>query len=113
RLNRSEPRPWIAVGLRSAGVICLALALAEPQLRQPNDRVTVLFVVDRSQSIPEELVDDPGGKKDQREQRIRRFINNAVARRGAWPRPGRPHRFRPPAASGTAAQRRAALQLAG
>jgi hypothetical protein len=84
RLNRSEPRPWLAVGLRSAGVLCLSLALAEPQLRQPNDRITVLFVVDRSQSIPEELVDDPGGgKKDQREQRVRRFINNAVARRGA------------------------------
>ncbi|HEY7425562.1 MAG TPA: vWA domain-containing protein, partial [Gemmataceae bacterium] len=84
RLNRSEFRPWIAVGLRSAGVLCLSLALAEPQLSQPNDRVTVLFVVDRSQSIPEELVDNPGGgKKDQREQRIRRFINNAVARRGA------------------------------
>jgi Mg-chelatase subunit ChlD len=86
RLNRSEPRPWIAVILRSAGVICLSLALAEPQLRQPNDHVTVLFVVDRSQSIPEELVDDPsgkGGKIDQRERRIRQFINSAVARRGA------------------------------
>ncbi len=84
RLNRSEPRPWVAVGLRSAGVICLALALAEPQLRQPNDHVTVLFVVDRSQSIPEEMVDDPGGgKKDQRERRIRDFINSAVAQRGA------------------------------
>jgi Mg-chelatase subunit ChlD len=83
RLNRSEPRPWLAVGLRSAGVICMALALAEPQLRQPNDHVTVLFVVDRSKSIPEELVDDPGGgKKDQRERRIRQFINNAVAQRG-------------------------------
>ncbi len=84
RLNRSEPRPWIAVGLRSAGVICLSLALAEPQLRQPNHRVTVLFVVDRSLSIPEELVDDlGGGKKDQRERRIRDFINSAVAQRGA------------------------------
>ncbi len=86
RLNRSEPRPWIALGLRSAGVICLSLALAEPQLRQPNDHVTVLFVVDRSQSIPEELVDDPsgkGGKIDQRERRIRQFINATVGRRGA------------------------------
>jgi hypothetical protein len=83
RLNRSEPRPWIAVGLRSGGVICLSLALAEPQLRQPNDRVTVLFVVDRSLSIPEDLVEQPGGgKKDQRERRIRDFINNAVAQRG-------------------------------
>jgi Mg-chelatase subunit ChlD len=84
RLNRSEPRPWIAVGLRSAGVICLSLALAEPQLRQPNDHVTVLFVVDRSKSIPEELVENASGKKsDQRERRIREFINKAVAERGA------------------------------
>jgi Mg-chelatase subunit ChlD len=84
RLNRSEPRPWIAVGLRSAGVVCLSLALAEPQLRQPNDHVTVLFVVDRSKSIPEELVEDASGKKvDQRERRMRRFLNQAVAQRGA------------------------------
>ena len=84
RLNRSEPRPWIAVGLRSAGVVCLSLALAEPQLRQPNDRVTVLFVVDRSKSIPEELVEDASGKKvDRREARIRQFLNAAVAERGA------------------------------
>ncbi|HTU22655.1 MAG TPA: VWA domain-containing protein [Gemmataceae bacterium] len=84
RLNRSEPRPWIAVCLRSAGVICLSLALAEPQLRQPNDHVTVLFVVDRSKSIPEELVDDASGKKvDQRERRIRQFLNHAVEKRGA------------------------------
>lgn len=84
RLNRSEPRPWIAVSLRSAGVICLSLALAEPQLRQPNDHVTVLFVVDRSKSIPEELVEDASGKKvDQRERHIRRFLNQAVEKRGA------------------------------
>ncbi len=84
RLNRSEPRPWIAVGLRSAGVICLSLALAEPQLRQPNDRVTVLFVVDRSKSIPEEMAADASGKMvDQRERRIRQFLNQVVAERGA------------------------------
>jgi uncharacterized membrane protein len=84
RLNRSEPRPWIAVGLRSGGVVCLSLALAEPQVRQPNDRVTVLFVVDRSKSIPEEMVKDASGKMiDRREKRIRDFLNAAVAERGA------------------------------
>ena len=84
RLNRSEPRPWVALGLRSAGVVCLAVALAEPQLRQPNDHVTVLFVVDRSKSIPEEWVDKlGGGKEDVRERRIRTFINDTVAQRGA------------------------------
>jgi hypothetical protein len=84
RLRARELRPWIALALRSTGVICLSLALAEPQLRQPNDHVTVLFVVDRSLSIPEEMVEQPGGgKKDQREHRIRDFINHAVAQRGA------------------------------
>jgi Mg-chelatase subunit ChlD len=85
RLGRSEVRPWIAVGLRSLGVICLSLALAEPRLRQPNDHVTVLFVLDRSQSIPEELADDPagGGKIDRRAVRVRNFLNAAVAQRGA------------------------------
>ncbi len=83
RLNRSEPRPWIAVGLRSVGVVCLSLALAEPQARQSTDRVTVLFVVDRSKSIPEEMVKDTSGKLiDRREKRIRDFLNAAVAERG-------------------------------
>ncbi len=79
-------RPWAAVLLRCAIVALLALALAEPRLRRPNERVTVLFVLDRSQSIPEELGPAPGGSGgviDRRWDRVRRFINDAVQRRGA------------------------------
>jgi uncharacterized membrane protein/Mg-chelatase subunit ChlD len=86
RLNRLEPRPWIALALRCLGVAALALALAEPRLRQANEHVTVLFVVDRSQSIPEEPgadPNDPGKRVDLRANRVRDFINNAVRQRGA------------------------------
>jgi Mg-chelatase subunit ChlD len=83
RLNRSEWRPWVAVLLRSSLILLLAMALADPRLRQSSDRVTVLFVVDRSQSIPEELADDgQGGTVDRRARRVRDFINNAVRQRG-------------------------------
>jgi uncharacterized membrane protein/Mg-chelatase subunit ChlD len=86
RLNRDEPRPWVALALRCLGVAALALALAEPRLRQPSEHVTVLFVVDRSQSIPEELGEDPrdpGVRVDLRAARVRDFVNNAVRQRGA------------------------------
>jgi hypothetical protein len=86
RLNRSEPRPWIALVLRCLAVAALALALAEPRLRQLNQHVTVLFVVDRSQSIPDEPGEDPndpGRPIDRRAARVRDFLNEAVAHRGA------------------------------
>jgi hypothetical protein len=86
RLNRSERRPWIALGLRCLGVAALAVALAEPRLRQPNEHVTVLFVLDRSQSIPEESVKDPQnplGLIDLRAARVHDFLNSAVVQRGA------------------------------
>ena len=78
-------RPWIAVVLRTLGVILLALALAEPRLKQAGEHVTVLFVLDRSLSIPQDFGDEPGasGQVDRRAERIRRFINAAVEERGA------------------------------
>jgi uncharacterized membrane protein len=79
-------RPWLSVLLRCAIVALLALALAEPRLRQPNERMTVLFVLDRSQSIPEEFGPAPGtgtGIIDLRWDRLRRFINDSVQQRGA------------------------------
>ena len=103
RLAKSLPRfesvrPWIAAVLRTVGVILLALALAEPRLKQADEHVTVLFVLDRSLSIPQDFGDEPGasGQVDRRAERIRRFINDAVEERGAGhePRPGRPHRLR-------------------
>jgi hypothetical protein len=86
RLNRQEFRPWLALGLRVLGIAFLALALAEPFFAQATKTMTVLFVLDRSFSIPEELGDDPavpGAKIDLRAERLRKFINQAVEMRGA------------------------------
>ena len=52
-------RPWMSVGLRAALFAVLAVALAEPFLRRTGDESTILFVVDRSLSIPEEPAPDP------------------------------------------------------
>jgi Mg-chelatase subunit ChlD len=86
RRRIESARPWAALGLRVALVVFIALALAEPRLRQPNDNVTVLFVLDRSASIPEEPTPDPVDPRrtiDLRAQRIKEFINQAVEQRGA------------------------------
>jgi Mg-chelatase subunit ChlD len=88
RLFRGEVRPWVTLGLRCAGVALLGLALCEPYLTRASKTVTVLFVLDRSLSIPVEEVDDPaqpGAKTDLRWARLRQFINDAVEKRG----PGR------------------------
>lgn len=80
-----EWKPWLSLVLRSAGLSALALALAEPRLRQENSDLTVLFMVDRSLSIPEELTrnqTNPGLKTDLRVQRILDFINRSVELRG-------------------------------
>lgn len=85
RLRRRERRPWIALGLRCLCVAALALALAEPRLPQWTDRVTVLFIVDRSESVPEELGEDrsdPGKRIDLRARRVRVFLNDSVWHRG-------------------------------
>jgi uncharacterized membrane protein len=79
-------RRWLAIETRCGLVALLALALAEPRLRRPNDNVTVLFVVDRSLSVPQEIdpgtAESPGGAVDRRWQRVQQFINEAVAHRG-------------------------------
>jgi uncharacterized membrane protein len=72
-------RRWVAIGLRCLGVILLVLALAEVRIRHENETVTVLFLVDRSLSIPEEW--DPTTKTDLQFDRIKKFINDAVATR--------------------------------
>jgi uncharacterized membrane protein len=71
-------RRWFAVGMRCLLIALLALALAETEARRPNDSLTVLFVWDRSLSIPQDL--DAG--RDRREERIMKFINASVAERG-------------------------------
>jgi Mg-chelatase subunit ChlD len=49
-------RRWRALALRSLLIALLVLALAEVQLVQVSDRVAVLYLVDRSLSIPEEKI---------------------------------------------------------
>ena len=48
-------RRWIAIGLRCTLLLLLTMALAEVRIRHQNENVTVLFLVDRSLSIPEEF----------------------------------------------------------
>ena len=71
-------RRWIVLGLRSALIVFLAFALAEVFARKPNENVTVIFLWDRSLSMPPELQQG----RDLREERIYRFINQSVAERG-------------------------------
>ena len=73
-------RAAIAIGLRAALVLFLTLALANLQLRRVDESVTVLFLWDRSQSVPEEV--GPENKEDLRAARVLKFINQAVAERG-------------------------------
>jgi uncharacterized membrane protein len=77
-------RRWVALGLRSALVLLLVLALAEARLHRQSEHTTVLFLVDRSLSIPEEPgVDAKGDRIDLRWERIKKFINDSVEHRGA------------------------------
>jgi uncharacterized membrane protein len=81
-------RRWLALGLRSSLILLLTLALAEMRLRHPGETVTVLFLVDRSLSIPEEYGPDAGptsplARVDRRWERIKRFLNDAVEKRGS------------------------------
>lgn len=73
-------RRWVAIGLRCSLVLLLALALAELRLRKPSENLTVLFLVDRSLSIPEEY--DEKKQKDLRWERIQAFVRDAVYGRG-------------------------------
>ncbi len=45
-------RRWIALALRSAVVATVVFALAEVQLRKTSQKVTVMYLLDQSQSIP-------------------------------------------------------------
>ncbi len=75
-------RRWVALGLRCLLIALLALALAELRIKHQNDTVTVLFLVDRSLSVPQEL--DPSDKTiDLRWLREKKFINEAVEKRGS------------------------------
>jgi Ca-activated chloride channel homolog len=55
RLRHLPPaRRWTALGLRLAGISLLALALAGPSMRQADDSLSVVYVVDTSGSLAPE-----------------------------------------------------------
>lgn len=81
-------RRWLVIGLRIGVTTCLILALVELRMRQLSDNVTVLFVVDRSLSVPLDPDPDPQSgvsdeARDRRWRRIKEFIYESVAKRGA------------------------------
>ncbi|MCA9199485.1 MAG: VWA domain-containing protein, partial [Planctomycetales bacterium] len=46
-------RRWLALSLRSLVLILIVLALAETQFLRRNDRITVIYLLDQSESIPQ------------------------------------------------------------
>ncbi len=80
-------RRWVVIGLRSLVVAMLILALAEVRLKRPGENTTVLFLVDRSLSIPSDLDtslsdSEPFNRRDKRWRRIKQFVNDSVYLRG-------------------------------
>ncbi len=77
-------RKWAAITLRALVVALLAMALAEPRVRRASEHVTVLFVVDRSFSVPQDVDPqaNPAEAVDRRWERVRAFVEEAVRRHG-------------------------------
>ena len=76
-------RRWVALSVRCFLVLLLIVAVAEPRLRRPNENVCVIYVIDRSLSVPQEI--DPGsaeGERDMRFLRLQQFIHSSVQQRG-------------------------------
>jgi uncharacterized membrane protein len=77
-------RRWVAIAARMLVVACLVLALAEPRVRRPSENVAVIFVVDRSASVPAEFERTPSGDLlDLRWSRIRGLVESSVTGRYA------------------------------
>src|SRR5262249_17724211 len=77
-------RRWVALSLRCLLVLLMVLALAEPRLRRPNESVCVLYVLDRSMSVPQEMERTSAGEeRDARWHRLQTFIHASVQQRGA------------------------------
>jgi hypothetical protein len=69
-------RRWVVVGLRCLVITLLALALAEVRLKKPGENTTVLFLVDRSLSVPSDI--DPAvGDSEPLTKRDLRWKRNA------------------------------------
>jgi hypothetical protein len=74
-------RSWSAIILRTLLLFLLVLAILDTGSKRKMDAMTVLFVFDRSFSIPEELEPDAKsttGTIDRRQERIKQFINETV-----------------------------------
>ena len=76
-------RKWFAVSARALIVALLAMACAEPRIKRQSDNLTVLFVIDRSYSIPQDSDPvDPTKPNaplvDRRWNRLREFVDEAV-----------------------------------
>src|SRR5262245_26799814 len=76
-------RRWVAITLRCLLVVLLALSLAELRLRKSSDNLTVIFVVDRSLSVPPEIDPSDPLREDRRWKRVQSFIANSVLKRGS------------------------------
>ncbi len=74
-------RRWIALTLRCSLILFLGLALAEVYLQHINDTVTVLYLLDVSESMPFEK-DPVLNTRNLEQARLLAFINEAVAKRG-------------------------------
>ena len=77
-LSLGETRRWMAIALRCSLIVFLAAALSEVFARKPNENVSVIFVWDRSLSMPADFQEGI----DRRDERIYKFINQSVADRG-------------------------------
>jgi uncharacterized membrane protein len=77
-------RKWLAISLRCGIVAVLAGAMAEPRVNRPSENVAVLFLLDRSQSIPQDIepAENAADRVDRRWLRTRDFVRNAVLLRG-------------------------------
>ena len=77
-------RKWAAIGIRCVVVALLVFALAEPRLQQVGDHLTVLYVIDRSYSVPQDV--DPNAKASEQTDRrwlgIQKFVDQSVRLRG-------------------------------
>ncbi|VTS01676.1 vWA domain-containing protein [Tuwongella immobilis] len=79
-------RSKLALATRIAVTTLLILALAELRLSRTSENTTVLYLVDRSYSVPQEISPQQatvaGEPIDLRWQRIQEFLNESVQQRG-------------------------------
>jgi uncharacterized membrane protein/Mg-chelatase subunit ChlD len=62
-------RRWLAIGLRSLVILLVVFALADMQYQRSSDRVTVIYLLDQSLSIPEA-----------RRSEMIRFVNASIVK---------------------------------